>query len=144
MSATDDPARVIWSLQSSGIGTAIAGAGNSNPAGWAWATAALNPNAVTPVDLRFTDDLALYVYVTAITSTPTLKVQLDGYDDLGNLFPALAATANITAAGAAAPVYVGRHGGASGNFVVLPQWARVSWTCTGGSCTGAEILLWGR
>jgi len=72
-------------------------------------------------------------------------VQIDGYDDLGNLFPAIAATANITAAGAAAPVYVGRHGaGSAAQFVVLPMWGRVSWTCTGGSVTGTEIALWGR
>ncbi len=80
----------------------------------------------------------------AITSSPTLKVQVDGYDDLGNLFPALVATANITGAGAAVPVYAGKHGGTAATFVVLPQWGRVSWTCSGGSVTGTEIALWGR
>lgn len=135
-----DPARLIWSLANAGPATTISGAGNSGP----WSDTNPTPNALTALDLRFTDDLALYVFVTAITSTPTFKVSIDGYDDLGNLFPALAATANIVAPGAAAPVYIGRHGGASGNFVVLPQWGRVSWTCTGGSVTGTEIALWGR
>jgi hypothetical protein len=135
-----DPAKLIWSLAGAGPATTIAGSGNSG----GWSNTGLTPNQLSSLDLRFVDDLALYVYVASITSTPTFKVQVDGYDDLGNLFPALAATANITAAGAAAPVYIGKHGGAAGNFVVLPQWGRVSWTCTGGSVTGAEIALWGR
>jgi hypothetical protein len=138
--AFDDSVRLIWSLSNSGKGTTISGAGNSG----AWSDTGLTPNALTPVDLRRVDDLALYVYVTSVGSTPTFKVQLDGYDDLGNLFPALAATANITGTGAAAPVYAGRHGGASGSFVVLPEWGRVSWTCTGGSVAGVEIALWAR
>lgn len=136
--AYDDSVRLIWSLTASGIGTTISGAGNSGT----WSAA--NPNQESALDLRHTDDLALLVYVTGITSSPTLKVQLDVFDDAGNLFTAVAATANITGTGAAAPVYVGRHGGASGNFVVLPAWGRVSWTCSGGSTTGTEISLWGR
>src|SRR5579859_5530242 len=123
----NEPAKLIWSLANTGL-TAISGAGNSG----GWSSAGTTPNALSNLDLRFVDDLALYVFVGAITSTPTLKVQIDGYDDLGNLFPAIAATANITAAGAAAPVYVGRHGaGSAAQFVVLPMWGRVSWTCTG-------------
>lgn len=136
--AYDDSVRLIWSLAASGIGTTISAAGNSG----AWS--ASNPDQESAIDFRWTDDLALFVYVTSVTTTPTLKVQLDGYDDQGNLIPALAATANITAAGAATPVYVGRHGGASGLFVVLPAWGRVSWTCSGGSCNGTEISLWAR
>lgn len=136
--AFDDSVRLIWSLTAAGPATTISAAGNSGP----YTPSA--PNARTAVDLRRVDDLALFVYVTSITTTPALKVQLDGYDDQGNLFAALAATANITAAGAAAPVYIGRHGGAAGNFVVLPEWGRVSWTCSGGSCNGVEIALYGR
>jgi hypothetical protein len=135
-----DPAKLIWSLSNSGIGTTISGSGNSG----SWSDTNPTPNALTALDLRFTDDLALYVYVTGVGSSPTFKVSIDGYDDLGNLFPALAATANITGTGAAAPVYIGRHGGGSTSFVVLPQWARVSWTCTGGSVSGVEIAIWGR
>lgn len=137
----DKPAKVIWSLAYSGLGTTISGAGNSG----GWSNTGTTPNQLTNLDLRFVDDMALYVFVTSVTTTPTFKVQIDGYDDLGNLAaPALAATANIVAAGAAVPVYVGKHGGASGNFVVLPAWGRVSWTCTGGSVNGVEIVLWGR
>ncbi len=136
--AYDDSVRLLWSLTASGIGTTISGAGNSG--GWS----AANPNLESAIDLRLTDDLALFVSVASITTTPTLKVQLDVFDDAGNLFLAVAATANITAAGSAAPVYVGRHGGATGLFVVLPAWGRISWTCTGGSCNGVEISLWAR
>jgi hypothetical protein len=136
----DKPAKLIWSLASAGPATTISGAGNSG----GWSAAGPTPNQLSNLDLRFVDDLALYVYVTSVTTTPTFKVSIDGYDDLGNLFPAIAATANITAAGAAAPVYVGKHGGGTASFVVLPMWGRVSWTCTGGSVNGTEIALWGR
>jgi hypothetical protein len=139
-----DPVRRIWTLSGSGLGTTIAAAGNSGN----WPNLPATPaqlNAMTPVDLRWVDDLALFVNVGAIVGTPSLKVQLDGYDDDGNLFPAISGMPTaITAAGAAPPVYIGHHGGASGLFVVLPQWGRVSWTCTGGSCTGVEISLYGR
>jgi hypothetical protein len=138
--AEDRPGKLIWSLANSGPATTLSGAGNSG----GWSNTGLTPNALTALDLRFVDDLALYVFVTSITSAPTFKVQIDGYDDLGNLFPAIAATANITAAGAAVPVYIGKHGGATTNFVVLPLWGRVSWTCSGGSVNGVEIALWGR
>jgi len=138
MPSTNQSVFQLWSLAASGIGTTISGAGNSG----AWSAA--NPSAESAIDFRWTDDLALFVFVTSITSTPTLKVQIDAFDDLGNLFPNLAATANITGAGAAAPVYIGRHGGGTTNFVVLPAWGRVSWTCSGGSTVGTEITLWAR
>lgn len=136
----DKPAKVIWSLAYSGLGTTISGAGNSG----GWSAAGTTPNQLTNLDLRFVDDLALYVYVGAIVSTPSLTVKVDGYDDLGNLFPSIATTAAIVAAGAATPVYVGKHGGGTTSFVVLPAWGRVSWTCSGGSVNGTEIALWGR
>ena len=135
-----DPAKLIWSLSGSGTGTTISGSGNSG----GWSNTGITPNQLSGLDLRFADDLALYVYAGGVTGSPSFKVSIDGYDDLGNLFPALAATASITGTGAAAPVYIGRHGGGSGSYVVLPQWGRVSWTCTGGSVTGAEIALWAR
>jgi len=138
MPATNQSVFQLWSLASSGLGTTISGNGNSG----AWSAA--NPSAESAIDFRWTDDIALFVFVTSITTTPTLKVQIDAFDDLGNLFPALAATANIVAAGAAAPVYIGRHGGGTTSFVVLPAWGRVSWTCSGGICNGVEIALWAR
>jgi len=138
MPATNQSAFLLWSLAPSGLGTTISAAGNSG----AWSAA--NPSAESPVDFRWVDDLALLVNVTGITSSPTFKVNVDVFDDQGNVYAAVASTANITGAGAAAPVYIGRHGGASGNFVVLPAWGRVSWTCTGGSVTGVQINLWGR
>jgi hypothetical protein len=138
------PVRRIWSLSGSALGTTIAGAGNSG----SWPAPPYQQsqlNNMTPVDLRYVDDLALLVSVGAIVSTPSLKVQVDGYDDDGNLYPAISGVpAAITAAGSAVPVYIGRHGGTAGLFVVLPSWGRLSWTCTGGSCTGVEISLYGR
>ena len=138
MPATNQSVFLLWSLASSGLGTTISGAGNSG----SWSST--NPSAESAIDFRWTDDLALFVNVTGITSTPTFKVNVDAFDDQGTVFAAVASTANITGAGAAAPVYIGRHGGASGNFVVLPAWGRVSWTCSGGSVTGVEITLWAR
>lgn len=138
MPSTNQSVFLLWSLASSGLGTTISAAGNSG----SWSST--NPSAESAIDFRWTDDLALLVNVTSITSTPTLKVSVDAFDNQGNLYAAVAATANITGAGAAAPVYIGRHGGASGNFVVLPGWGRVSWTCSGGSCVGTEINLWAR
>jgi hypothetical protein len=135
-----DPAKLIWSLANAGPATTLSGPGNSG----GWSNAGITPNQLSNLDLRFVDDLALYVYVAGVTSSPTFKVQVNGYDDTGNLFPALGATANITGTGAAAPVYIGRHGGAAGSYVVLPMWGQVAWTCTGGSVTGVEIALWGR
>jgi hypothetical protein len=134
----ENPARLCWSLTNSGIGTTISGAGNSG--GWS----SMNPSLESLFDLRFIDDIGLYVWVGSVASSPSLKVQIDGYDDLGNMIPALAATSAITTAGPAAPVYVGKHGGTAGNFIVLPSWGRVSWTCTGGSCSGVEISIIGR
>lgn len=138
MPATNQSVFLAWSLAASGLGTTISGSGNSG----AWSAA--NPSAESAIDFRWVDDLALFVNVTAITSSPTFKVNVDAFDDQGNVYAAIASTANITGAGAAAPVYIGRHGGASGNFVVLPAWGRVSWTCTGGSVTGVQINLWAR
>lgn len=137
--------RKIWSLQSGQPGTSvIAAAGNSG----AWPTLGPTPsgrfNKMTPVDLRDVNDLALFVSIGAIVSTPTIKVSVNVFDDLGNLYPITSmATASLTAAGQAAPVFGGSHGGAS-NYFILPDWGQVAWTCTGGSATGVEISLWAR
>jgi hypothetical protein len=71
-------------------------------------------------------------------------VQLDVYDDAGNLYLQLIKTASLSGAGSAGPVYGGLHGGAASSYLVLPRWGRVSWTCTGGSVAGADITLYGR
>lgn len=131
-------ARLIWALSGSGQSTTISGAGNSG----AWTT---GPNVTRPsaVDLGIAADVWLSVSVAAITSSPSLTVSLGGFDLDGNLFGPLLSTAAITAAGQAAPVFAGQHGGST-SYVVFPQWGQAAWTCTGGSCTGVEIALYGR
>lgn len=135
--------RVLWSLASSGQGTTISGAGNSG--GWQGYT----PGDDVPqldfessVDLRDVLDLALFVNVGGIGSSPAFLVQVDLFDDAGNAYAQVMKTASLTAAGSAAPVYAGLH--APSAYLVLPSWARVSWTCTGGSVTGTSIFLYGR
>jgi hypothetical protein len=138
-------ARLIWSLTNSGLGTAIAGSGNSG--GWAGAGPGNGlpaQDAETPIDLRDVNDLALMVAVAAIVSAPSMKVGLDLYDDLGNLFPNVLQTAAITGAGNVVPILAGgAHGGSTG-YLILPSWGRVNWTMSGGSMTGVEISLWAR
>jgi hypothetical protein len=136
--------RILWSLVGSGLGTTISAAGNSG----AWAGS--GPGDILPltnfasaVDLRDVLDVALFVNVGAITSSPAFQVQLDLFDDAGNLYLQTLKTASLVAAGSAAPACAGLHGGSS-SYLVLPSWGRVSWTCTGGSVTGASILLYGR
>jgi hypothetical protein len=137
--------RILWSLAASGIGTTISGSGNSG--GWEGAGPGdILPQAdfETAVDLRDIQDVALLVNVGGITSSPAFQVQLDVYDDAGNVYLQLIKTASLAAAGSAAPVYGGLHGGAASSYLVLPSWGRVSWTCTGGTVTGTSILLYGR
>jgi hypothetical protein len=133
--------RKIWSLAGSNLGSGIGGAGNSG----SWPTGQqLTPsllNAMTPVDLRDVNDLALMVSIAAIVSAPSITVNLDVYDDVGALYPAVATSGAITTA-TTKLVSVGAHG--AGAFVIFPNWGRVSWTCTGGSATGVEIELWAR
>lgn len=135
--------KILWSLAGSGLGTTIAGAGNSGS--WAGLGAGdILPPPETAVDLRDIQDVALLVNVGAITSSPAFLVQLDLYDDAGDLYLQVLKTASLTAAGSAAPVYGGLHGGAASSYLVLPRWGRVSWTCTGGTVTGTSITLYGR
>jgi hypothetical protein len=107
---------------------------------------------MSPVDLRWTDDLTIAVYVAgAVTgTTPSLTVQLGFFDDQGNLYQptALKLTA-ITAAStpATAPfLAVGRHAGSAGTYIALPEWGQVAWTITGTtpSFSGVEIALYAR
>ena len=135
--------RVLWSLAPSGLGTTISGAGNSG--GWQGDTPGDDVPQVdfeTAVDLRDIQDVALLVTVGGITSAPAFQVQLDVLDDAGNLYAQVLKTASLSAPGSAAPVYAGLHGGAASSYLVLPSWARVSWTCAGGTVTGvASIFL---
>lgn len=132
-------ARLLWSLAASGLGTTISAAGNSGS--YSWPPAASNPRSA--IDLRQVTDVALYITVAGVTSTPSLNVYLDTYDDLGNLFAQqLKTAAAITAAGST--VLAGGMHGPSSAYLILPEWARVSWTCSGGSATGCEIALYGR
>lgn len=137
--------RVLWSLAASGKGTTISGSGNSG--GWQGYTPGDDVPQVdfeSSVDLRDIQDIALLVNVGGITSTPAFQVQLDVFDDAGNMYAQVLKTASLSAAGAAAPVYAGLHGGAASSYLVLPSWGRLSWTCTGGTVTGTSIFLYGR
>lgn len=134
--AFDDSAKLVWSLAGSGLGTDLVTAGDSGP------YTAANPNARTAVDLRRVDDMWLSV-IAAGGSGTALTVQLDGYDDQGNLFPALLAV-TLAAAPGQAVKFGGRHGGGgSGTYLVAPEWGRVSWALTG-TMTGCEIALYAR
>lgn len=145
MSNYDPGAKILWSLAASGAGTTISGSGNSG--GWQGA----GPGDILPqvdfesaVKLRDVLDVGLFVNVGGITSSPAFQVQLDVFDDAGNLYAQVLKTASLSAAGAAAPVYAGLHGGSASSYLLLPQWGRVSWTCTGGTVTGVSIYLYGR
>jgi hypothetical protein len=138
--------KIIWTLAATSSGSTLSATGNSGnwesnasgAGGW--------PPVVserTPVDLREISDVALMVSVGGITSTPALTVNLDVYDDQGNLYPAVLTSGAISAAGVKS-VSGGLHGGSAGSYLVLPDWGRVSWTVTGGTVTGTQIVLYGR
>lgn len=136
----DSRSRLLWRLSSSGLGTTLTANGNSG----AYTPAQIN--GVTAVDLRFTTDLALMVYVSGnVAATSSLVVNLDTYDAAGNLFPAVMATAAITATNTGKVAYGGLFSGGSSQ-IVYPDWGRVSWTVTGTtpSLAGVEISLYGR
>jgi hypothetical protein len=138
-------ARVLWSLTASGLGTTISAAGNSG----SWAgngPGDLNPATgfETPVNLRDVNDVALMISVGGVTSSPTMKVGLDFYDDLGNLYADVLQTAAITGTGTTI-LAGGLHGGTASTYLLLPQWGRVNWSAvSGGTFTGVEIALFGR
>lgn len=145
MSSLYPVARVLWSLTASGPGTTISAAGNSG----SWAGngpgdlyAAVNDE--TPVNLRDVNDVALMISVAGVTSSPTMKVGLDFYDDLGNLYADVLQTAAITGTGTTI-LAGGLHGGTASSYLLLPQWGRVNWSAvSGGTFTGVEIALFGR
>jgi hypothetical protein len=132
--AFDDSGRLIWSLAGSGLGTTLTTSGNSG--GYTPGT----PNARSAVDLRRVDDLWLSAVAGAGSGT-ALTVQVDGYDDQGNLFPQLLKV-TVAAAPGQAVAFGGRHSGGS-SYLVLPDWGRVSWALTG-TMTGCAISLYAR
>jgi len=131
-------ARLIWSLWASPLATTISAAGNSG----AWAAPANGWNAASAVDLRDVTDVSLMVSVGAITSSPSLTVTLNVFDDQGFAYTTGIATSAITSVSTAL-VSGGLHG-LTGKQLVLPMWGQLAWTCTGGSVTGTEIALYGR
>ena len=144
------PARLIWSLSNSGIGTTITATGNSG----AWQTPGVppwTPNYLSAVDLRFVEDVWLTVAVggSVTGTTPTLTVSLNVFDDKGHLFNAYAFSSGgiLTASVLTAQVSLGKHGSAASAYIVFPEWGQVSWTI-GGTATptfpGTEISLYGR
>lgn len=133
--------RTLFSLASTNIGTTLTGPGNSNPGGWNQT----NQNARSTLDLRDITDVWLAVTVggTVSGAAPSLVVNLDLYDDLGNLFPAVISTTAITASPGQQSVGVGLHTGGT-KAQALPGWGRVSWTVGTGSFAGVQIALFGR
>ena len=135
------PGRLLWSLSASGLGTTLAAAGNSG--GWqAPGPPPWTPDAITPVDLRFTDDLWLTAFCSG-TAGSSLTASLGIYDDLGNRFTVGTTTPAVSATGTGGSLSLGLHGGAASNFVVLPSWGQVAWSVTG-TFSGCEIALFGR
>ena len=146
----EDPARLIWSLSNSGLGTTISAAGNSG----AWQAPGVppwTPNALTPIDLRYVEDVWMTVATTTIggTGSPSLTLSLNVFDDKGHLFNAYAFSSGgiLTASVLTAQVSLGKHGSAASAYIVFPEWGQVSWTI-GGTATptfpGTEISLYGR
>jgi hypothetical protein len=139
----DDSARLLWSLTSNGPATAITTSGNSGAY-----TATPGPGiGRTAVDLRRADDLWLSAYAAGGAGS-NLKVQLNFYDDLGNLFQFITGTTpllGVTVASAPGQgvSFAGRHGGASGAYLVSSEWGQIAWALTG-TMTGVEIALYGR
>lgn len=145
MSNYDPGAKILWSLAASGLGTTISASGNSG--GWQGngpGDILPQPDFESNIRLRDVLDVGLYVAVGGITSAPAFQVQLDVFDDAGNIYLQLLKTASLSAAGSAAPVSAGLHGGSASSYLLLPQWGRLSWTCTGGTVTGVSIFLYGR
>jgi hypothetical protein len=144
MGVYEDRAKLLWSLNGSGLGTTISAAGNSGT--WGDISPAAFPSSA--ISLSPASDFQLMVYVTNKTSTPTFAVQLGYYDALGHLFAPTALNLAVTVSGSApytAVLNAGVRAGSGGTtYFAFPDWANISWTCTGGTVTGVEIELWGR
>jgi hypothetical protein len=140
----EDRAKLLWSLSGSGLGTTISAAGNSG--GFSDVPPAAFPSSA--IGLSPVGDIGLFVTVggTPTGTTPTLTVQLDLFDSLGNIFLQVAKTAAINSSGAAAPVYAGVRGGSAAQYIVFPQYGRISWAVTGTTPVFplCEFQLWGR
>jgi hypothetical protein len=110
--------RYFWQHQ----GT-ITGNGNST---------SLNTPTNTPIDIHDATDLWLAVYApnAPTGTTPTLTVQLDVFDDFGNVFPGVLTLTQLTTSTLKAQGSIGVHvqGGTS---LVLPATCQVSWTVGG-------------
>lgn len=136
----DGRARLLWRQSTSGDGTTLTASGNS---GGYSASAAL----ASAVDLRWTTDLALMVYVAGAVSgtNPSLVVNLNTYDASGNLFSPVMATAAITGSASGKVAYGGLYSGGA-NQIVFPEWGQIAWVLTGTnpSFAGVEISLYGR
>ncbi len=133
--------RLIWSLVSAGAGTTLTANGNSG--GFTPGTLVGGNSAI---DLRDVTDVWLSVFVGGIISggAPSLVVNLDVFDDQGNLFPAVLSTTALTAGtGVGGYVCGGLHTGGA-KSLVLPSWGRVSWTPGTGVFPQAQIALFGR
>lgn len=136
-------AKKLWTLASSGLGTTLAANGNSG--GWQGDTPPVidEINFETAIQLRDITDVLLMVNIGAVTSSPTMKVGLDVFDDAGNMWPAVLQTSAITAPGAVPLLAGGLYSSSPG--LVLPEWGRVSWSSlSGGTFTGCSITLYGR
>jgi hypothetical protein len=125
-------ARVLWDLQTSGIGTTLTASGTSG---------------TTPISLREATDVWLAVYVTgtATGTTPTLDVQLDVQDADGNWFPQVVKTTQLTSTPNYSSISCGLHIAGAGSMV-LPHHCRVAWTLGGTNPVypGTSISLYGR
>lgn len=128
----------VWSLSGSGLGTTLTGSGSSDPGGW---QSPASPHS--NVDLRDIADVWLAVTVSQISASTTLQVQLDFFDDDGNLYPAqLQLAAPLNAVGSAS-IAGGLH--VATKPLVIPEWGRVSWTVTGATPSIlTQISLFGR
>lgn len=133
-----------WCLSGQSGGTTITANGNSGT--WGETAPASWPSSA--VDLGRVDDVTIYVWATTVggTGSPSLTVSLDLYDNSGHLIPGVLAVPAVTTAATPQYASAGRHAATAGTYLVLPQYARVSWVVSGTnpSFSGAEISVYGR
>jgi hypothetical protein len=140
----EDRSKLIWSSHNAGISSTISAAGNSG----GWADNPTDSFPSSPISLSPASDFQLMVYVANKTSSPAFAVQLGYFDDMGNLFTPtpLLLSVVVTTVPATAFLNAGARAGSGGSnvYFCFPAWGQVSWTCTGGTVTGAAISLWGK